>query len=328
MPERRKLLRGALLAATATTLTQNSNEAAASASSWTLAYGLDAKRKPVAGSAAKLADAIRRGADLRIGTAFRHNEHIDTSSKSKELVQEVAEFRTTYLLGDRWTAGFMTLRLPISLPDSFGPRASMSFFLYNQDGTQAIARPHLDGLPATGQPGPSPWKDDPSMPKYHQHDSQDADTNAPSHNFVYDFEEFRYLVRDDWREVLSHSARGAVRSGSVKALADAFASGCEVKVAVRNLCRDLAEPDAPADHEVFVQAGSCYYYTEQALFIAGTHPLVRVRPAVPLRYRSRGWDFGWLMARTDGQLQRWLVDPYTLQFRKSRVRCDLRWFVR
>lgn len=328
MPERRNFLRGALLPATATALTQAAGSGTALASSWTLAYRLDAKRKPVAGSASKLSDAIRRGADLRIGTAFRHNEHIDTSSKSRELVQEVAEFRTTYLLEDRWTAGFMTLRVPISLPDGFGPRASMSFFLYNQDGTQAIARPHLDGLPASGKPGPSPGKSDPSMPKYHQQDSHDADTNAPSHNFTYDFEEFRFLVRDDWREVLSHSARGAVRSGSVKDLAESFAAGCEVKVAVRNLCRDLGDADETVDHEVFVQTGSCYYYTDQALFIAGTHPVVRVRAAVPLRYRSRGWDFGWLMVRTDGLVQRWLADPYTLQFRKSRVRCDLRWFVR
>src|SRR6476661_3339331 len=105
------------------------------------------------GSFAALADAIRRAADLRIATEFRHNEHIDTASDDPELVREVAEFRVTYLLDDRWSAGIMTLRQPVDLPDGFGPRPSMSFFLYNQDGQQAIARPYLDGVHATGARG-------------------------------------------------------------------------------------------------------------------------------------------------------------------------------
>jgi hypothetical protein len=54
---------------------------------------------------------------------------------------------------------------------------------------------------------------------------------------------------------------------------------------------------------------------------------VRVRPAIPLRYTSRGWDFGWLMARTDGHVARWLCDQYTLTFHKSEARYAIRWFV-
>ena len=56
---------------------------------------LNSDRSIRSGSTADLVDAIRRGADLRIGTAFRHNEHIDTSSSSNELIEEVAEFRQT-----------------------------------------------------------------------------------------------------------------------------------------------------------------------------------------------------------------------------------------
>jgi hypothetical protein len=52
--------------------------------------------------------------------------------------------------------GFMTLRQPIALPDGFCPRASMSCFLYNQNGQQAIARLLLDGVPTSGTPGTSP----------------------------------------------------------------------------------------------------------------------------------------------------------------------------
>src|SRR5688500_6822084 len=219
-------------------------------------------RSVTSGSAAELAAAIRRGADLRIYTEFRHNEHIDTSSDDSDLVQEVAEFRVTYLLGDRWVAGIMTLRQPVDLPHGFGPRPSMSFFLYNQNGDQAIARPYLDGPPVMGVRGASPRSDHTNMPKYHQADSWDGETNAPSSNFVYDFDVYRFWVRDEWREVLAHAPDGSVESGSVRDLAFAFASGAEVKVGIRALCDDLAGGDGPAiDHEVFVQVGSGYHYT-------------------------------------------------------------------
>ena len=34
------------------------------------------------------------------------------------------------------------------------------------------------------------------------------------------------------------------------------------------------------------------------------------------------------MPRSDGLVARWLVDPYTLKFRKSEGRYAIRWFVR
>lgn len=289
---------------------------------------LNADRSIRAGSFDALNAAIRRGADLRIATEFRHNEHIDPASTSTELVREVAEFRETYLIENRWSAAFMTLRMPVELPVGFGPRPSMSFFLYNQDGQQAIARPYLDGPPAQGEAGPAALDDHSAMSRYHQHDGWDATTNAPSSNFVYDFDSYHFLVNDRWQEVLAHAADGSLLSGSVNDLADAFGQGLPVKLGIRGLCADLLPAGEDGlDHEVFIHAGSCYYYTEQKLFMTGTHPLVRVRPAIPLQYASRNWDFGWLMARTDGHVARWLCDPYTLTFQRSQARYDLRWFV-
>ena len=154
---------------------------------WKSAYQLDASRGRLSGSEKALAAAIRRGADLRIRTEFKNNEHIDTGSDNAEAIQEVAEFAGTYLIEDRWVAGIMTLRQPISLPEGFGSRPSMSFFLYNQDGRQAIARPFLDGGEVRAEPGPTEVDDHGSMPKYHQLDSWDKGTNAPSSNFIYDF---------------------------------------------------------------------------------------------------------------------------------------------
>ena len=293
---------------------------------WKCALALDAARTAVAGSGRDLADAIGGGADLRIYTEFRHNEHIDTSSARDELVREVAEFAVTYLVDGCWTAGIMSMRQPVELPVGFGPRSSMSFFLYNEDGEQAIARPFLDGAPVAGNPGPSPDENPTGMAKYHRRDGWDEETNSPSHNFMYDFDCFRYFVRKRWDDVLCHDAEGNVQSGSVEGLGAAFSEGRAVKVGVGGLCADLGDGTAPR-HEVFVETGSGYYYTEQPLFIAGSHPVVRVRPGIPMRYESRGWDFGWLVLRTDGIVTYRCCDPYTLAFRDFELRCPVRWFV-
>jgi hypothetical protein len=222
----------------------------------------------------------------------------------------------------------MTLRVPVAIPVGFGPRPSMSFFMYNQDGQQAIARPYLDGKSSSGDLGPSPLDDHSAMRRYHQQDNWDAGTNAPSSNFIYDFDSYHFFVNDRWQEVLSHGADGTVLAGSVTDLAAAFSQGLPVKLGIRGLCTDLTPTgEATLDHEVFIHGGSCYYYTEQQLFMTGTHPLVRVQPAIPLRYGSRNWDFGWLMARSDGQVARWLCDPYTLTFQRSQARYAMRWFV-
>ena len=298
-------------------------------SKWQCALTLDSQRNVIAGDGGALSDAIRRGADLRVQTAFRHNEHIDTTSPNDELVEEVAEFKTTYLLDDRFAAGIMTNRQPVQLPDGFGPRPSMSFFCYNQDGQQAIARPFLDGPPQAGTRGPAPLDDHSAMPKYHQLDGFDTDTNGPSSNFIYAFECFRYLVRDDWTEILAHDAEGNATGGSIDDLAKAFVEGADVKVAIVGLCDDVAGGQASSmPHEVFLPIGYSYYYTNQKLYIGAAHPTVRVSPSIPLRYGSEMWDFGWLLPRTDGYCARLLNDPYTLEFHRSEARYAMRWFVR
>ncbi|MCZ4345589.1 hypothetical protein [Devosia neptuniae] len=288
---------------------------------------LNEDRTVRSGSTEALAAAIGRGGDLRVATRFRHNEHIDTGSDCDELIDEVAEFRQTLLLDQRWSAGIMTLRMPVELPDGFGPRPSMSFFLYNQDGQQAVARPFLDGQRATGQRGPAPLDDHSAMPRYHQLDGWDGDTNAPSSNFIYAFDSYSFLVNDRWQEVLAHSAEGDVVSGALADLVDGFKRGLPIKLAISGLCDDLSDTEYPLAHEVFVHAGSTYYYGDRKLLLTGTHPVVRVRPDTPLRYSSAAWDCGWLVARTDGQVERWLCDPYTLKFNRSRTRHAIRWFV-
>lgn len=298
-------------------------------SNWTCALELNTNREIIGGSQEALADAIRRGADLRIGTDFRHNEHIRPGGDNPEIIREVSDFRTTYLVDDRWVAGFMTLRMPIDCLEGFGPRPSMSFFLYNQDGSQAIGRPFLDGQTPRTDTNASPDEDPGDFPKMQLLDRHDLGSNAPSENFIYDFEEYRFLVRDEWREVLAHDADGAVTAGSLDSLTGEFGEGCEIKVAIEGLCADLCEePGRAPRHELMVQCGPGYYETESRRFGAGAQPTVRLRPAVPMRYRGRAWDFGWLLPRTDGTVFRWLCDPFSLKFEKSEGRYPIRWFVR
>ena len=296
---------------------------------WRCALELDSGRNVTSGSTTELADAIGRAADLRIYTEFLHNEHIDIRSSSAERIREVAEFGVTYRIDKTWSAGIMSLRQPIELPAGFGPRSSMSFFLYNQDGTQAIARPYLDGAAATALPGISSPVCPEDMPKYHAFDGWDQGTNAPSHNFIYDFDVYRFCVSDSWREVLHHTATGDVLSGSLAALVDAFSSGCAIKLGIENLCTDCSFDAAIAmNHEVFVQGGSAYYYTEQKLFIIGSHPMVRVSPGMPMQYASGNWDFGWLMVRSDGHVVYRRCDPWSLKFSDHVTQNAVRWFVR
>lgn len=295
---------------------------------WRLAYELDERREPRRGSVDELRQAIRGGADLRIGTAFRHNEHIDTTSDDDELIREHMDFRVTYWIDERWVAAIETLRMPVELPDGFGQRPSQSLFLYNEDGSQAVARPYLDGLSPSGAPAASTPRNDPRMPRMRVLEAYDEGTNAPSHRFVYDFDYYRFFVAERWREAYSHDADGSSTGGSLDDLVSAVDRGSEVKIAVSGLCDDLAAASNPVTrHEVFIHVGPCYYYARRKHLVAAANPLVRVAPRVPLTYRSAGWDFGWILARTDGHVARWLCDPYSLKFTRSSTRHAIRWFV-
>lgn len=314
-----------------------------STSSWRCVLTLDEGRRPIGGDAAELRAAIGRGADLRIYSEFVYNEHIEPGSTCDEPIQECMDMRCTYLVDSRWAAGILTLRQPVELPQGFGPRPSLSLFLYNENGEQAIARPYLDGAYldgayldeaspdgslSSGKRGPAPPGDHARMPRYHELDNWDAGTNAPSSNFIYDFGVLKFLVRDDWRQCMAHDATGNILSGSVEELSAAFADGAEVKVGIRGLCDDLAAGQPAPAHEVFIQCGSCYYFTRRRLFIAGTHPLVRVAPGIPLRYASDNWDYAWLVVRSDGHVAMLRYDPYTLAPKKIEQKLAVRWFVR
>jgi len=295
---------------------------------WKNILELNSNRKIIAGSESELCKAIDNGADLRIYTEFKYGEHIEPGVPNLESVEEVSDFRQTYLIDKRWVAGIMNLRVPASPPKSFGPRISMSFFMYNQDGRQAIARPYLDGQSAFGLKGYSALDDHSAMPKYHQLDSFDANTNAPSSNFIYDFDVYRFFVRDGWRQVYCNDSDGSAVNGSLDELIEAFAKGYEIKVAIQNPCANMpGNYDHNLSQELFIHAGPGYYNTEQKLFTIETQPVVIVKPSIPMQYTTDSWDFGWFLIRSDGFASYWRCDPYILKFEKINMRIGIRWFV-
>ena len=225
----------------------------------------------------------------------------------------------------------MSLRQPISLPLGFGPRPSMSFFLYNQDGRQAIARPYLDGVAGRGRAGPRrPPTPPPDMPKYHAQGNWDAgDQRSVRATSSTTSTSIATSFGDGWREVLAARRRRAgACPGSVDALVEAFSRGREVKVGVRGPVRRPGR-SAAAPSSTRCSSGSARATTTPSRRCSWP---ARIRsfgssPAVPLLYESRGWDFGWLMVRTDGRVVYRRCDPYTLEFQDRSARHPIRWFV-
>ena len=209
---------------------------------WRLALQLDPACRRVGGSEAALAAAIGAGADMRVATNFPHSEHIDPTSGFGDLIGEVAGFAVTFVVhpegGQPWVAGVQINRQPVECPTGFGPRASMSFFLYNQDGHQAIARPFLDGVaPTGGLSGPESVIEDAVAAAAQEKekkaqgglladpgggtfdpvgcgraeylDAWDSQSNAPSQNFIWHFDFFKFFTGGGWTEAFSHDADGA-----------------------------------------------------------------------------------------------------------------------
>ena len=301
--------------------------------SWICALELASDRSIASGSVGALATAIGRGADLRVYTEFRYEEHIapggDGNPDHDGLYREVIDFRETILMDGRHTTGITTLRQPLHPPFGFnGTGGRMSYFMYQSDGRQACANVLLDDSVdlAAVAPGvraelPTP----PDMPRMSPEIVYDQGTTGPSRNFIYDMEVYRWFVRDEWDELLACDVDGRPIRGSVDNIEAAQIAGRELKVGIRDLAADLG--DGPT-HEVFILLGSGFFHTRMRLYSALTHPLVRVSPAIPLDYHSHGWDVAWVHVRTDGEAVLRILDPYTRTFSDRPTRFAIRWFAR
>jgi len=301
--------------------------------SWSMVLELASDRSPAAGSKEALAAAIGRGADLRVYTEFLFEEHILPGGGDDPTlhgpIREVIDFRETILVEDRYVAAITTLRQPLEPPAGFNGRdPRMSFFMYTMDGEQALASLALGPASGSAPPGGRTVVATPAdMPKMGVQEYFDLGTIAPSRNFVYDMEVYRYFVRDDWQEILAHDADGTVMSGSFAALEAAQIAGREIKVGIRDLGAQLASRGSPpVTHETFTLVGSGFVHVRAGLYGALTHPLVRVAGGIPIRYGSGNWDVAWVFQRTDGQAQVRRLDQYTRRWADRPDRFACRWF--
>ncbi len=302
--------------------------------SWEKVLELAPDRSVTAGSKSALAAAIGRGADLRIYTEFLYEEHILPGGGSDPAldgpIREVIDFRETLLVDDRYVAAVTTLRQPLEPPHGFnGPDPRMSFFLYTMDGDQSLANLVLGADPGEVAPGartvvPTP----PDMPKMGVQEFFDIGTTGPSRNFVYDMEVYRFFVRDDWQQILAHDAEGTVTGGSFAALEAAQIAGREIKVGIRDLGADIESAGTRPGVQTFTLVGSGFVHVRAGLYVALTHPLIRVAGGIPIRYGSGNWDVAWIFLRTDGQAQVRRIDPYTRRWEDRHARFACRWFAR
>ncbi len=290
---------------------------------WHCVLELDERRQVVGGDVEALADAVKRGADIRSYTTFDYAEHMGVPESREGLVQEMMSFSTVYWLEGGHVAGIQTTRYPANASLGFGNMPSLSFFLYNSSGQSAIARLFVDGSKGqTKQPGDHKGK-------YRVIDAWDELSPCPSENFIYDFGEYEWWVNDSWEELLAHDENGAVLHGSLEDLQEAFRSGLSLKVGVKNLCADLSsERESSISHDVFVELHSVYSHRDSGFLGGESQPVVRVAPHVPLRYASGNWNCGWILPRTDGIVHHLIVNPHTHEFLHKESRCAMRWFAR
>jgi len=302
-------------------------------SSWTSLLELDSSRTVTAGSATDLCAALGRGADLRVYTEWIYEEHVapdpdDGDHRCDGTFQEVIDFRETYLVEGDYAAGITTLRQSMLPVVGFNPDAGprMFFFLYDMDGRQGCSHVMLDEQPY-GPPDAHREVEAPAkFPKLSPTQLNDEGSSGPSMQFVYEFERYRYWIRDDWELMFAHEADGTVTDGSWRELHDAHQAGKDIKVGLVNLCADLAGESR--EHVVFSPAGSSWTHTPTELIETQSHPLVRVAPGKPLGYAGGNWDVAWVFIRSTGEATIRRLDPYTRRFEDRKTRLGCRWYVR
>jgi len=263
--------------------------------------------QPIAGDVTAVAQALRRGADLRRFSTY--------SPQTIGLVEETMTLQTTWLFDNEHVGGLATLRQPVHCAVDFEFKPSLAYWIFNVTAPSGMAIVPLDGQPADAATGN--WVRVVNHPF-----TKGADIEWLSG-------QYRWWVRDDWREIYAHDEQGQTIQGSSQDIQRAANDGCALKVGIKDLWSYLmpAGQEAPT-HEVFLECSVQFAHIDKNFFGALTTPTFLVQPCKPLQFHGQAFAPGWLLVRTDGRICRQTLDPTTMQWQRSWTKHAIRWFAR
>ena len=262
--------------------------------------------EPVGGSVAAVADAVRRGADLRRFSTY----HLAGTG----LVEETMTLQTTWVFDDRHVGGLQTLRHPVDAALGISMQPSLALWIFGVAAPQRSTFVPLNGTPMHNATG-----------KWVQVDN-DA-YSAEEAEFVPRL--YQWWARSDWEQICVHDENGNPAQGNWREMRKAVNDGCILKVGIKNLWSYLtpAGEEAP-EHEVFVECTTDFSHVDGEFFGVLTQPTFLLQPCVPLVFTAESFAPGWLVVRSDGKIQRQTLNPSNMQWERTWDRCAVRWFAR
>lgn len=262
--------------------------------------------KPVEGSVAAVAEAVRQGADLRRFSTY--------NLKGTGAVEETMTLQTTWVFDNGHAGGLQTLRHPVNAGLGIIMKPSMSLWIFGVDAPQRSTFVPLDGKPMANATGN--W------------------VNVDNEPFGRETEEFvprRYMwwARSDWKLIYAHDKEGNASEGSWEDIRKAVKQGRILKVGIRNLWSYLTPPgEETLEHEVFIECTTDFSHLDEGFVGALTQPTFLLQPTVPLKFTGENFALGWLVVRTDGKVQRVTLNPANMQWERTWDRHAVRWFAR
>ena len=176
--------------------------------------------RPMQGDVAAVAEAVRQGADLRRFSTY--------SPKKIGMIEETMTLQTTWVFDNEHVGGLATLRQPVDCALDFHSDPCMAYWIFNVTAPSAMAFVPLNGQAADGATG--------NWARVENHPfTEETDVEWLSR-------EYRWWVRNDWKEICSHDEQGHAVHGTWRDIQRAANNGCVLKVGIRNLWGYLMPP--------------------------------------------------------------------------------------
>lgn len=262
--------------------------------------------EPIAGSVAVVAAAVRRGDGLR---RFSTYDLQDTG-----LVEETMTLQTTWVFDEGSVGGLQTLRHPVNAGLGILLQPCIALWIFSVAARQCSAFVPLHGQPMPDATGS--WA------------AVDNDPYGPEPE-EYVPRQYHWWSRGGWEEICAHDENGNASSGSWENMRTAVNDGCILKVGIRNLWSHLAPPgEEVPEHEVFIECATDFAHIDAQFFASLTQPTFLLQPCVPLRFIDERFAPGWLVVRSDGKVQRQVLNPSSMQWERAWDRYAVRWFAR